>query len=204
MRRVDPVKHENKRREILGAAAKCFASQGFKGTSIDTICAAAKVSAGHLYHYFENKEAIIAAMVEAKTQEAASKFAALSEKTNAIEAFLAEIGQAHANRDPAADALAVEIWAEGGRNKVIAEIVRRHTKGVRELLTTFFKNGQDRGQVDPSLDPALVATILMGVADGLGCLAIKDPDVDFARLLDHVKLLFVRFLPTPQTEPGNL
>ena len=62
MRRVDPVKHEEKKQEILGAARRCFIRNGFRGASIADICAEAGISPGHLYHYFPSKEAIVGAM----------------------------------------------------------------------------------------------------------------------------------------------
>ncbi len=55
MRKLDPVKHEEKRREILAAAGRCFARDGFRGASISQICAEAGISSGHLYHYFASK-----------------------------------------------------------------------------------------------------------------------------------------------------
>src|SRR5215467_9131451 len=59
MRRLDPVKHEEKRQEILAAAKACFARDGFLGISIADICQEAGISPGHLYHYFDSKDAIL-------------------------------------------------------------------------------------------------------------------------------------------------
>jgi TetR/AcrR family transcriptional repressor of uid operon len=41
MRKIDPVKHEEKRQEILEAAGRCFARKGFQGATISDICAEA-------------------------------------------------------------------------------------------------------------------------------------------------------------------
>ena len=41
MRKLDPVRHEQRRREILAAAGRCFARDGFRGASISDICAEA-------------------------------------------------------------------------------------------------------------------------------------------------------------------
>ncbi len=48
-----------RRHQILSAAARCFRERGFHGASVSQISKAAGMSAGHMYHYFENKEAII-------------------------------------------------------------------------------------------------------------------------------------------------
>ncbi|HNF78311.1 MAG TPA: helix-turn-helix domain-containing protein, partial [Thauera aminoaromatica] len=70
MQITDPTPHTTeasrataRRQQILAAAAQCFREHGFHGASIARISKIAGMSAGHIYHYFENKEAIIAAIV---------------------------------------------------------------------------------------------------------------------------------------------
>ena len=46
---------------ILEAALRCFRAEGFHGASISRICAETGISAGHLYHSFDSKEAIVSA-----------------------------------------------------------------------------------------------------------------------------------------------
>ena len=70
----DPVKHEQKRGEILGAALRCFIRDGFRGASTTDICAEAGISPGHLYHYFPSKVAIIEAMIDMGLARAAAHF----------------------------------------------------------------------------------------------------------------------------------
>lgn len=48
-----------RRAQILAAATDCFRELGFHGASIAKISQASGMSPGHIYHYFENKEAII-------------------------------------------------------------------------------------------------------------------------------------------------
>src|SRR5260221_11274361 len=80
MRKVDPVKHEKKRQDILEAAGRCFVRDGFRGASTSDICAEAKISPGHLYHYFASKEAIMAAMAEANLDQAAPRLRLMVQK----------------------------------------------------------------------------------------------------------------------------
>lgn len=64
-----PKKIEDKREAILQAALELFAEQGFYGTAVPEIADRAKVAAGTIYRYFENKEALVNALfVRYKTQ----------------------------------------------------------------------------------------------------------------------------------------
>lgn len=49
----------NKREDILEAALSLFAERGFDGTTVPAIAEQAKVGAGTIYRYFENKEVLV-------------------------------------------------------------------------------------------------------------------------------------------------
>jgi AcrR family transcriptional regulator len=49
----------NKKDDILNAALELFAERGFYGTSVADIAERAKVGAGTIYRYFEDKEALV-------------------------------------------------------------------------------------------------------------------------------------------------
>ena len=53
------IKTQQTRETIINAALDLFRRYGFERTSIQDICAEAKVSVGSLYHLFESKRAII-------------------------------------------------------------------------------------------------------------------------------------------------
>lgn len=60
----------NKRDDILTAAMNLFAERGYDGTTVPMIADNAKVGAGTIYRYFENKEALVNALF----QECIQKF----------------------------------------------------------------------------------------------------------------------------------
>jgi len=57
-------KDEAKRQAILRAAKSLFAGKGYNGTSIADLAAAAELPVGSVYTYFDNKEAILSAVVD--------------------------------------------------------------------------------------------------------------------------------------------
>lgn len=63
---------EAKRKEILAAASRLFRERGFAETGMRDIAAALGMTAGNLYYYFENKQALLAYCQEATLDELAA------------------------------------------------------------------------------------------------------------------------------------
>lgn len=63
----------NRRQELLRAAARLFRQQGFAATSTRDIAAAAGMRSGSPFYHFENKEALLAAVMLEGMQRAADR-----------------------------------------------------------------------------------------------------------------------------------
>jgi TetR/AcrR family transcriptional repressor of uid operon len=199
LRKVDPVKHEQKRLEILGAAIRCFTKDGFRGASTTDICVAAGISPGHLYHYFSSKEAIIEAMIDFGLKRSAERFEAILSSADVMEALLADIEE-YSLRSRPAQVLNLDSLAEAARNPEFAKLFARHSEAFRGLWADFLRRGQDQGRVDPGLDVDATADILIAVIDGTRALTVRNPTVDIKQHLEHLKKMLVRFLRPPQAQ----
>ena len=65
----------NKQEQILNAALKLFAEDGFKGTSTSKIAKEAGVSEGLIFRHFKNKNGLLAAVLEMGEEKAKQLFA---------------------------------------------------------------------------------------------------------------------------------
>jgi AcrR family transcriptional regulator len=72
-RRSGPRAH-NRRREILDAAARLFASHGFHAASMREIAAAAGMLPGSLYYHFPSKDELLLAVYEDGVRRIAERF----------------------------------------------------------------------------------------------------------------------------------
>ncbi|KFG71620.1 TetR/AcrR family transcriptional regulator [Streptomyces mutabilis] len=61
--------------QLLTAARKLFASDGYTAASLDAICSDAKVTKGAFYHHFKNKEELFRAVYEREQQNLSSAIA---------------------------------------------------------------------------------------------------------------------------------
>ncbi len=200
MRTVDPVKHEQKRREIMAAAERCFTRSGLRGATIAQICAEAGISPGHLYHYFPSKEAIISALAEVKLAEASRRLETLiSGEGSILNALPSEMNRIRQWAGEHSAVLLFEMLAEAPRNPAMARALHNQTRGMKRLLADTVRQAQSRGEIDRELDSEMAAAVLIGLIDASKTLQVRDPDIDAAKAASMMKLLIDRFLSTPST-----
>src|SRR5258705_10875673 len=111
-----------RRDQILSAATKCFVENGFHGSSMAELSKRAGMSVGHIYHYYESKDAIIEAIVDRDIEEATGMLDDFSGADDVVAAMmdrLDETVERHLERDRAG--LRLEILAQAGRHPRIPE-----------------------------------------------------------------------------------
>lgn len=79
MARPIAADHDDKRRAILKAAAKLFASHGFDRASMNEIAAACGVSKALLYHYYRSKDQLLFDIIRAHLEDLVAAIEAVPE-----------------------------------------------------------------------------------------------------------------------------
>lgn len=201
MRKVDPVKYEGRRGEILAAAERCFARGGFHGATIAQICDEAGISPGHLYHYFAGKEAIIGAITSAGLEYVRARFAELAEDQDPIQALVAELERLKALNRTKSGVL-LDVLAEAARNPMIGKVLQDTSEEMRQLLAEFLRRAQAHGRIDPDLDADAASALLISMIDSTKTLLIRAPDLDPNRSADVLGKMITRFLSPPGAVSG--
>jgi TetR/AcrR family transcriptional regulator, repressor for uid operon len=114
-------RHPGRRDQILNAAMKLFTEKGFHASSMAELAKEARMSVGHIYHYFENKDAIIEAIVDRDMAEVMvfmDEFAQADDPVAALIDRLDEGINRHLDRQRAA--MRLEVLAEAARNPRVA------------------------------------------------------------------------------------
>ena len=172
IRPPDVSKADVRRSQILDAAAKCFNKEGFHSASMAKIATEASVSVGQIYRYFENKEAVIAALVEQHLVGLTKRIAEVRGGGDPLEELL-EIARYYAGHcmNPERAALKLEFLAEAARNPRIGEIVRMDHDAVRgHIREILVRNRSPLKDCDLDRSVDLIATFL----DGWSIHAVKD------------------------------
>jgi AcrR family transcriptional regulator len=166
MPKISAQKLKDRYNSILDAAQRAFVENGFEASSITQIAAAADVSEGLIYRYFENKNDLLHRMLEAFYARFVTKiqaviategdfetrlhlllhahFQAYADDADLCRLFIAEVRSSNPNSHP--DLLAID-------------------KRYGTLFMRFVQNGIRDGSIRPELDPRLVRDLIWGVLE---------------------------------------
>ncbi|MGH8444120.1 MAG: TetR/AcrR family transcriptional regulator [Solimonas sp.] len=198
-----PERNEQRRRQILDAAADCFQRRGFHAASMAEISKAAGMSVGHIYHYFANKEAIIRAMVEARAQEIVEKMDAMRRHPDLPAAMVEKADEGlDKNLERNSAALKIEILAEAARNPAIHETLCASDRVGMGKLKEILQAAAPALAGDPRIVEGRVA-IMAALFDGLAIRALLQPDADRTALLAALRVAIRALLSEPAGAPNG-
>ncbi|WP_338367108.1 helix-turn-helix domain-containing protein [uncultured Pseudoalteromonas sp.] len=141
-RHTDPALAQARRDQVLSAAAECFRRKGYHGAGMAEISRTAGMSAGHIYNYFESKEAIIESIIAKDMEEMFSIFQEFEEHPgDVLQALIDGLNMGvQRHMDTGACVIDLDMMAEAGRNNKVASLLRdmdiQARARMRQLLTS--------------------------------------------------------------------
>lgn len=155
----------DRREAILKGALKCFVEKGFHGTTIPEIAKRAGVAAGTIYHYFDNKEALVNALYR-KWKGAVSErvLAAFPPTASVREQFSVMWREmvAFAVAEPEAFAF---IELHNHASYLDAESIATH-ESLRAFSATMVARAQNAAELK-TLDPRIMMELVFGAYNSL-------------------------------------
>lgn len=181
MPRVTEETARRRRQQIVDAALRCFARDGLHHTSMADLFEEAGMSAGSVYSWFASKDDIIEAAYRGSgAPHAASMASALQADPLA---GIAEVLHTAARMfdDPdwrRTSRVNVQLWGEALVNERIRDSFLDDFATYRQLLADATGRAQEAGDLDPHLDPDVVADVLWGIYLGMEAQKAWDPELD--------------------------
>src|SRR5437763_13479245 len=167
----------DRRTQILEAAVICFAKHGFHQASMHDISAEAGISVGLIYRYFQNKEAVIAAMADRHKKQIHEILERARQAPNLRESletlFTAHCGETEPH---VTAAFVVDLFAEASRNTHVAELVRGVCEASMNGVTDLIARSPEAKASE--LSPREMAELIFAVNDGMllrGVLRVGQP-----------------------------
>ena len=169
---------EARRQQILDAACDCVRQAGFHGASMAEIAKTAGLSVGQIYRYFENKEAIIAAIVAQDLAEMREKFAEMESRPgDLIDAMTEHLPDAIDKCfDLRRASLTLEVLAEASRNPKVAAILQAADAQERVYAQAMLDRSRKPEWSDAEFEARCEAVGLL--FDGMIIRAVNHPDTD--------------------------
>lgn len=127
---------KQRREQVLDAARKCVRSGGFHASSMSQIASEAGMSVGHIYQYFENKDAIIREISQIDFDEFMARISAIDLVANYdVDDFVSSImNQVEWLLDADRAGITREVIAEASRNSQIRDILEQFNHRFREIV----------------------------------------------------------------------
>ncbi|MBI4312735.1 MAG: TetR/AcrR family transcriptional regulator [Chloroflexi bacterium] len=196
-----------RRSQILDAAARCFAQNGFHKTAVHDIAREAGLSPGAVYIYFASKDQVIESMLEQVRQGYQEVLdAARRQQGPVLDALL---GLAEALFAPLSDEgfqcqtnLRVQLWAEALRNQGLRQAYVALMDSARSPVSELVRRGQQRGELDPGIDADAIAMTFIALFQGSVLHRALYDEIDVPSYLQTVKALVTRLaVPPVQAAP---
>jgi len=156
---------QRRKREILAAAARVFAEQGYANTTIREIAYQADLAEGTLYNYFGSKREILLGIVN-DTDALMETVLLGGEGLEDREAFVQVVERGldiSEEQIPFLRTLFSEAWVD---DEILQDFVDSQLERIYRRLTTYITDRIEAG-VFRDVDPALAAQLILGMFGSL-------------------------------------
>ncbi len=193
-------RNNEKYRQILEAAVKVFAEQGFHNSTVAQIAKVAGVADGTIYLYFKNKDDILFQFYAYKAKQVFECFrkavdeadTAIDKLRNLVHSHLAEF-QKDIN-------MAIVYQAETHQHRRSAqEIIKEMSKMYRDIISEVIEQGQQQGHLRRNLYIGLVMRLINGAVDEvINAWIHSGGSYDLVSMADPLVDLFLRGIGDPE------
>ena len=195
MPKLKPEEIQQRQREIVEAARRCFIRSGFHQTTTDEICREAAITPGGLYHYFANKEELIKAVIQHAADSAVEMVHEAASEAPDPRAALRKMGAffVQAFYQPDFENIArldLETWSEALRNPDLLKIIHAARGATRDSIAEVISEGVRRGDMNAKVDPVALANVFTAINTGLRLGRLLGPnEVDANAMMEALGIL---------------
>lgn len=156
-----------RRRQIIETATSLFSSRGYHATRMQDIAEALDMQAGSLYYYFESKEALLTAIVEASVDVAVERLrVVLDEVTDPVERIRRGIEGHLTVFDDHADLFSIFNSEKlDSISEELAGKVNALGRDYEDLWVQIIREGMQEGLLRSDLDPWIAMKAVVGLCN---------------------------------------
>lgn len=185
MPKITTARKDQRRLQILAAAAACFARQGFHPTTIHDVCVEAGLSPGAVYGYFDSKDAIIEALAQAARRSGAEAFASAQGAAASADRLDRLLESLDRPGDAQSFQLDVRLWGEAIGNPQLRDLYLQSRAALTQSLIAI----AEPSAAALGLEPEALAELLATVVAGLELQKAVQPGASLRRVLAALQAL---------------
>ena len=188
------VEKNNKYHQILEAAVKVFARQGFHQSTVAQIAKEAGVADGTIYLYFKNKDDILVQFFSFRTKQVFESFREAVDGAETSTDKLRHLVRRHLTEFQRDKDGAVVYQVETHQNSRLAEAqIREMSKLYRDLISEIIEQGQQEGAIRKDLYVGLVKRFIIGAVDEvINTWLHAEEEYDLVSMADPLVELFIK------------
>jgi AcrR family transcriptional regulator len=193
MPKVSEAHRAARQRQIIDAARRCFARDGFHQASMLDIVQESGLSAGAIYGHFKSKEEIVEAIARERHRRERELLGAAHASEDGLGAlralarrFLESLERPEELQERR---LGVQVWAEALRSPALLRQVREGVEQPQAALAEILRQARERGELPPSVDAAAAARLMIAVFHGILLQKAWNPRLSIEPLLETIELI---------------
>lgn len=158
--------NNDKYHQILNAAIKIFAEQGYHNSTISQVAREAGVADGTIYIYFKNKADILFNFFSYKTRRVFDQFKEAVDKSENAEDKLRNLIRRHFDEFQNDPHMAVVFQREALQARYIDEVyIKDITKMYLDIIDEIFVQGRKEGSVRKDFPAGLAKRLVLGAVN---------------------------------------
>jgi TetR/AcrR family fatty acid metabolism transcriptional regulator len=191
---TDRAEKNNKYYQILEAAVRVFARQGFHQSTVAQIAKEAGVADGTIYLYFKNKDDILVQFFSVRTKQVFESFREAVDTAENSTDKLRNLVRRHLVEFQRDKDGAVVYQVETHQNSRLAEAqIREMSKMYRDLISEIIEQGQQEGAIRKDLYVGLVKRFIIGAVDEvINTWLHTEEEYDLVSMADPLVELFIK------------
>jgi TetR/AcrR family fatty acid metabolism transcriptional regulator len=194
------IEKNNKYHQILEAAVKVFARQGFHQSTVAQIAKEAGVADGTIYLYFKNKDDILVQFFNFRAKQVFESFREEVDRAETSSAKLRNLVRRHLAEFQRDRDGAVVYQVETHQSSRLAEAqIKEMSKMYRDLISEIIEQGQQEGTIRRDLYVGLVKRFIIGGVDEvINTWLHSDGEYDLVSMADPLVELFMKGIGSPK------
>jgi len=188
------IEKNHKYHQILEAAVKVFARQGFHQSTVAQIAREAGVADGTIYLYFKNKDDILVQFFSFRTKQVFESFREEVDRAETSSDKLRNLVRRHLAEFQRDRDGAVVYQVETHQNSRLVETqIKEMSKMYRDLISEIVEQGQQEGTIRKDLYVGLVKRFIIGAVDEvINTWLHSNEEYDLVSMADPLVELFIK------------